>query len=381
MQNMRLLVVDDETGMRMAITRALVGYTIVLPEFDGESGLEIETAGSGEEALEILEARGCDILLLDYKLPGISGLEVLDKILADEIDCLTVMITAYASLETAVTATKRGAFDFLAKPFSPDELKAAVSKAAKHLILQRQARKLAEEKKQVRFELTSIVAHELKAPLGAVEGYLNLLQDRTLGDDLESYKQSVDRSVIRLHGMRKLISDLLDLTRIESGQKVRALSPLDLSAIARRSIETVTPDANERNIVVSLTCNGDPSFFGDPGEIEIVFNNLLTNAVKYNVDGGQVDISLECGSDDIRITVADTGIGMEPEDAARLFGEFVRIKNDKTKNIMGTGLGLSITKKIVQLYGGTISVTSTTDAGTTFVIALPRPQDKPETPL
>ncbi len=111
-------------------------------------------------------------------MPGISGLEVLDRLADMQTDMLTIMITAYASIETAVSATKRGAYDFLAKPFTPDELKSTIRKAAARLILAKQARKLAEEKQQVRFEFIRVLAHELKAPLNAVAGYLELIQKR-----------------------------------------------------------------------------------------------------------------------------------------------------------------------------------------------------------
>ena len=137
------------------------------------------------------------------------------------------MITAYASIETAVTATKRGAYDFLAKPFTPDELKSTIRKAAARLILAKQTRKLAEEKRQVRFEFIRVLGHELKAPLNAVEGYLRMFKDRSLGDDPAAYDEGIDRSLMRIDGMRKLIADLLDMTQIESGRKNRQLAEVD----------------------------------------------------------------------------------------------------------------------------------------------------------
>jgi signal transduction histidine kinase len=110
----------------------------------------------------------------------------------------------------------------------------------------------------------------------------------------------------------------------------------------------------------------------DRSELEIILNNLVSNAVKYNRDGGRVDVTLEPAVDGYgwRIRVADTGIGMKPEDAARLFQEFVRIKNDQTRNIAGTGLGLSIVRKLAQLYGGEATVESTHGVGSTFTVTL-----------
>ena len=139
------------------------------------------------------------------------------------------MITAYATFETAVQATKLGAYDFLAKPFSPEELRYAVRKATNQLILSRQARRLAEEKRQVRFNFISVLSHELKAPLNAIEGYLKILRTTEADQNL----QMIERSLVRLDGMQKLIFDLLDLTRIESGQSERVIRRLDLRELAQ----------------------------------------------------------------------------------------------------------------------------------------------------
>ena len=243
MNELRVLVIDDELGMRLGAERVLSGLTIDLPDVGEQVRFLVAQAESGEEGLEKIAAAVPDLVLLDHKLPGMSGLDVLDRLTADKRDVLTIMITAYASLETAISATKRGAYDFLAKPFTPAELKAAVRKAAHHVMLQRQARRLAEEKRQVRFQFISVLAHELKAPLAAIEGYLRIIQDRSAGDDQAAYDHMLDRSLVRLEGMRKLIVDLLDLTRIESGQKQRDLKDLDVREVARTSIETLLPSA------------------------------------------------------------------------------------------------------------------------------------------
>jgi signal transduction histidine kinase len=282
------------------------------------------------------------------------------------------MITAYASLETAVSAIKSGAFDFLAKPFTPQELKATIRKVADTLILARQARKLAEERRKVRFQFIRVLAHELKAPLNAVEGFLQIVLDKTAGDDPAVYDQMVERSVVRLRAMRKMIMDLLDLTRIESGEKVREVSEVDLRAIIDTAVETATPEARERDITIHVEAPETLTLTGDESELEIILNNLLSNAVKYNKDGGRVDLTARADEETITLQVADTGIGMAPEDAAKLFNDFVRIKNARTRNILGSGLGLSILKKLTQLYEGTIEVDSEPDRGSTFTVTLNR---------
>ena len=372
MDPLRVLIVDDELGMRLGVKRALSGLVFSIPDFNGEISFEITDADSGEQAQQVMRHSPVDILLLDHKLPGIQGLDLLDIVTREHRETLTIMVTAYASIETAISATRRGAYDFLAKPFTPTELKATIQKAARHLMLQRQARQLAREKRQLRFQLISVVSHELKSPLAAIEGYLQLLQDEKMGSDPGTRQHMIDRSLIRLDGMRKLIFDLLDLTRIESGQRPRELRNLDLIEHARFALEAAGPAAQARRISTRLEAPEHVEFLGDPTEIDSIFNNLVSNAVKYNKDGGSVVVSLDATDDTVTIRVRDTGIGISSQDRTRLFGEFVRIRNARTKDILGSGLGLSILKRLAALYRGDVVVESEPDVGSTFTVTLDR---------
>ena len=369
MDELRVLVVDDELGIRMAIAKALRNVVVEVPEFKSSFALVTDSAETAEDAYEMVKQNPPDILLLDQKLPGMSGIELLEKLVAEQVEVLTIMITAYASLETAVAATKSGAFDFLAKPFTPYELRACLFKAAKHIVLQRQAMKLVAERKRVRFEFLSVVAHELKSPTAAVEGYLMMMKDRVMGDTLDDYTDVMDRAIFRLSGMHKLIADLLDLTRIESGSKRRDVVDVDVLRIADLSADSGRELGKRRGITVDVHKDGETTMKADSGEIELIINNFVSNAVKYNRDQGHVDVTVGRTPDGMmRIQVRDTGIGMKPEDVKRLFGEFVRIKNEKTKRIEGSGLGLSIVKKLVDLYQGRIEVHSEWEVGTQFTV-------------
>ena len=373
MERLKLLVVDDEQPMREGVMRALRKFTVSLPYAEDDYGFDLFEAGTGEEALELIEKNPPDLVLLDYKLPGIKGLDVLDSITQRQLDILTVMITAYASLETAVSATRYGAYDFLAKPFTPEELRTAVQKATKHLVLSRQARKLSQEKRRVRFEFISVLAHELKSPLAAVEGYLRIMQEKSAGDSLAAYETMVGRSGTRLEGMRKMILDILDLTRIESGQKKRELVETDLREAAQAAIETAQSSAQERGVTIELHAPERASLLADRGELDIIFNNLVSNAVKYNRENGRVDLTIAVDYELAIITCRDTGIGLSEVEAQKLFHEFVRIKNAKTKNILGSGLGLSTVKKLAtEYYGGDVWVESAPDSGSTFTVTLRR---------
>jgi two-component system, sensor histidine kinase and response regulator len=367
---LNILVVDDEYGMRRGAERALRDITMNLPDINGEVRFSIRTAASGKELEERMNEGPTDILVLDHKLPDTTGLDILDRLNKSSIDILVIMITAYASLDTAVTATRRGAYDFLAKPFTPEELRGAVRKAARHLILQRQARRLAEEKRQVRFQFVSVLAHEMKAPIAAIEGYLQMIHERSVGDKLQDYDHMVDRCLLRIEGMRKLIADLLDLTSIESGQRQRKPTAIDLAEIARQSIENVKAEAQRRDISIQLDMPAGLIMEADRTELEMIFNNLISNSVKYNRDHGQVVITLGLSGDEVRIQVQDTGMGMPEEEPQPLFSVFSRIKNKKPRHILGSGLGLSTLKKIVMLYNGDIAVKSKPDVGSTFTATL-----------
>ncbi len=170
--------------------------------------------------------------------------------------------------------------------------------------------------------------------------------------------------------MKKLIFDLLDLTRIESGQKQRVFTDVALGELVATSIDLFQGEAAERGITIAVDCPADLSLRADSGEIEIVLNNLVSNAVKYNRDGGRVDVALRRADDTVTLTVADTGIGLTAGEAAKLFNEFTRIKNEHTVNILGSGLGLSTVKKLANLYGGDASVTSVAGEGSTFTVTL-----------
>ena len=374
MDRLRTLIVDDEPGMRTGAKRVLQNYRLRLPDLDADVAFDIELAADGAEARRRLDTGTYDLVLLDYKLPDASGLDILHEIKAKNLDLMAIMITAFSSLEVAVSATKNGAFDFLSKPFAPEELESVVAKAARNLLLERRARRLSEEKRRLRLEFISVLVHELKAPLGAVEGYLKLMKDRVLGENVASYDAAVNRSLVRTEGMRKLIYDMLDLARIEAGERKRALQPLDLAELARHVMETQQAEALQKRLTMTLHAPERLEWVADRGEMEIVFNNLLSNAVKYNRDGGEVEVTLAREGDTAVLRVRDTGIGLAPGETGRLFGEFVRIRNEKTMLIPGSGLGLSTARKLAQRYGGDITVESREDVGSVFELRLRQSQ-------
>ena len=365
-QPLRVLVVDDEEALGIGVRRVLEPFRVPTGDSHAEAALEVRTAKSGEEGLAVLKDFAADLVLLDYKLPGINGIEVLRQLSRSGGGPMVIMITAYASLETAVKATKMGSYDFLAKPFTPEELRYVVRKAAEHILLRRRAERLASERRRIRFEFLSVLAHELKAPLDAVEGYLDILVEKVPGQ----HAQMLGRCQERITGMKKLILDLLDLTRIESGEKNRDLRRIDLVGVMRRGVETQLPRAGKREVRIEVDAPAALEFLADEGEMDIVFNNLLSNAVKYNSPGGRVSVVLRRGPDGVELRVTDTGIGIAESDRQKLFKEFARIRNSHTAGIPGSGLGLSTVRKLAMLYGGDVTVESLAGKGSTFIVHL-----------
>ena len=180
----------------------------------------------------------------------------------------------------------------------------------------------------------------------------------------------MNRSLARCQQMRKLIADLLDMTQIESGQKQRHLEALNLRALAENAIDAQQAEAARRRLALALECPAPLPFTGDRGELDMILSNLVSNAVKYNRDGGRVSVTLARAGDQVTVAVGDTGIGLTPDEAKGLFRDFVRIKNKKTRSILGSGLGLAIVKRLAQLYGGDVTVASQPDVGSTFTVTL-----------
>lgn len=369
---LKVLVIDDEPGIRSGVSRILSNFTVSYPFMDEDFEFKVIEAASGEDGIRVLDSDKPDILLLDNKLPGIQGVDVLDYVRKKNLDITVAMITSYASLDVAIRATRDGATDFIPKPFTPQELKSSIENISKQQYLKRITHKMNTEGKKIRYQFLSVLSHELKAPLNAIEGYLRMMQEKQAGELIDDYATPIERSLQRISGMRNLIMDLLDFTKIRLERREEKIQQVDLAVIASNSIATVRPYAIQMEVNIDLDVRSDAVISADPDDMEIIFNNLISNAVKYNKVGGKVMITIDSTPSDVIIIFSDTGIGINKTDTENLFTEFVRIKNEKTKNISGSGLGLSIVKKVIELYHGSIKVESTVGTGSIFTVQLPK---------
>jgi two-component system, OmpR family, phosphate regulon sensor histidine kinase PhoR len=224
----------------------------------------------------------------------------------------------------------------------------------------------------VKSQFVSMVAHELKAPMAAVMGFMNLILDDNIGIKPEQQKDYIQRSSKRLQGLIEMVNDLLDISRMEIKKKEREIKELNIPEILKSNVDFLELELKKKGITATSNFEADlPPIKADNNEITRLYTNILSNAMKYNKENGKIEISVYKSGNYVVSKISDTGIGMKPEEKQNLFQEFFRVKNDQTRNIPGTGLGLSIVKRIVESYSGKIEVDSEFGKGTTFTIKFP----------
>ncbi len=483
MAKARILVVDDEYGVRSGIRQIL--------EFEG---YEVEDAGTGAEALTLLGKNDYDVALLDYRLPDIDGLSILQTIKATGLQMMTCMITAYANIDTAIAATRQGVDFFLPKPFLPDDLIGVVETLVRHKQARNDADRLrkeheaslmalAEEKTQThslvssmrdavlvvngagyvmlanramaallnlsedhvqarpvadvlaqgplapladalasplkdrtisqlsiadRSYMTSIVTfraedgtalgriltlsdisqvrrlamekerfirtmvHELKSPLGAIRGLVEVAADKSLGNDIDAYLPMLLRAEDRIDGLVQLIGDLLSLSRSEQAEGSAEPELLKVEPAVQKALDMQAERLAAGKIAARTDVEADlPPVLLPADDLEMILINLVGNAVKYNKVGGSVTIRARHDGEWVRIDVEDTGIGIAKENLDHVMTEFFREKRPETRSLEGSGLGLAIVKRLAERAGGRLDVTSQEGAGSTFSVLLP----------
>ncbi len=357
------MVVDDERVV-------LHSCRAILSEHD----YEIETVLSGEEGLHLVESRSFDVALIDLKMPGMPGMELIGRIKELRPEIVNVVITGFATVETAVEAMKKGAFDYVCKPFTPEELEVVVQKALETKRLHEAIAKAEEEKE--RFVLT--IYHQLKSPVGIIQGYVENLLKGVPGEEQER-TAILDRCLKRAGALRQLLEDLLSLSRLQSEKLEQQAESVNLDALLRELVEGWQARAHEKDLALELLVDPElPSITADRKQIEHLFMNLIDNAFKYNRQDGTVRVRATPNQEGIRVEISDTGLGVPEDDIPNIFDEFYRCRSDETRMTPGTGLGLPIVKRIVETHGGRIKVESELGKGTTVRVWLPFHQMKGE---
>jgi len=344
-----------------------------------KDGFQTETAEDGSIGLEKTKEIKPDLVLVDLKMPGISGMEVLEKIKEVDPNIISVVITGYATVESAVDAMKIGAYDFLPKPFSPDQLRIIIRRGLERRKLILETESLRQEKKLMEENFITMVSHQLRSPLVAIIQYYEVILGGMAGDVPEKQKEIIQKTKARLEGLLNLITDWLDVARLDSGQIVDNIKPLSAKKIITKVIEDLQPLTQEEKISLELgSCSKNDVVQGDADTLEQVFSNLVINAIRYNRPNGKVTVSITENADYIAIEVQDTGIGMAKEHLPFIFDQFFRVKKGEDQKVKGTGLGLSIAKKIVDAHKGSIQVSSELGKGSNFTVLLPKQKGRNE---
>jgi two-component system, OmpR family, phosphate regulon sensor histidine kinase PhoR len=223
----------------------------------------------------------------------------------------------------------------------------------------------------------NMVSHELRSPLGTIKQQIAVILEGLAGDLNDKQRDMLGRSQTKIENLLNLINDLLDVAKIESGRGFEEHVPLDLHQILHDMIEFMQEKAQNQQVDLKLETDGDiPLIQADRRSMEEIFNNLISNAINYSPDGGQVRVKMARRDGFLEIVVSDTGVGIDPEELPKIFEKFYRVKHPKTRQVVGTGLGLAIVKGVVDSHGGSIKVKSEPGAGTTFCILLPALEER-----
>jgi signal transduction histidine kinase len=361
-----VIVIDDDEIMRLSCQQILV-----------KSGYKVETFGNGQDGIRRIRQVRPPLLVVDIKMPELDGFEVINLVRQIDPDLVIVVITGYATIETAVDAMKAGAYDFLPKPFTPSELRLIIDRGYERWRLTKEAQQLRREKEEVERKFITLVSHQLKAPLVAVKQYLDVMLHSFRDQLPETCREWVTRSQLRLGEMLTIIQDWLALSKIDRGTFCDRSAATEISGLVRELIQSQQQLPDSADIKIETDVASDlPCVAGDPTSIGMVVSNLISNAVKYNHPGGSVRVGLSYGEGFVNLEVKDTGIGIPEECIPRLFEEFYRVRSQETQEIPGTGLGLVICKRILTELGGSIRVESKSGEGTSVLVRLPATEKK-----
>jgi signal transduction histidine kinase len=244
------------------------------------------------------------------------------------------------------------------------------------------ALKTVEDISKKKSEFISAVSHELRTPLTSIKGYASILMTGKVGDIPEAVKERLGKINLHSDNLVKLINDLLDISRIESGRVEMKTSPQKMRPIADNIADLLTPQLQNKGVALRVNIAQDlPEIEVDSSQVERVFINLVGNAIKFTPPGGSITINGHINRDrnESIFEVADTGIGITKEDLSKIFDEFYRVDNEINLNVKGTGLGLALAKNIVEAHYGKMWVTSEVGAGTTFHFTIPVKHEPRET--
>ncbi|MDD4956860.1 MAG: hybrid sensor histidine kinase/response regulator [Candidatus Omnitrophica bacterium] len=375
-----LLVVDDEASILNTIKRLLRG------EHYG-----VLTTSDPEEALSIIAGEKIKVIISDQHMPGVSGIELLSRVKEKYPDVVRIMFTGYTDMTIAEEAINRGeVYRFINKPWDDRGLRNIINDALEKYDMVMRNRILAEElarantglvdaneklrnmyEKQKDF--SSTVSHELKSPLATINLMLDVLISGTPGELTPRQKDLLEKT--RKHGerLRRLIEDILDLSKMESGRDELVRQPDDMNSLIHDVVDVLGLMAGQKGLKVEAELSpGIPAVNMNRDKMNQVIFNLVDNAIKFT-DRGSITVKSDLSEDGaaVLVSVVDTGMGIAGTDKEKLFDKFRQLGDPATRKTGGTGLGLAICREIVQRHGGRIWVESDPGRGSVFSFTIP----------
>ena len=368
-----ILNVDDTEAMRYQKTRVLRA-----------AGYEVVEAGTGARALQMVRELLPDLVLMDVKLPDMSGIEVCRQIKSDPASRLIPVIQVSATFITEKDQQEGllgGADIYLTEPLEAKVLETVVSTllqlhrteaGLRETVLREQAaRAQAEEATRLKDEFLANLSHELRTPMNIIIGWAHLLRSGPLTDEQKiRAAEAIERAA---RSQAQLIEDLLDVSRIVTGKFRMEMQDVKLGSVLKSAVDNQRMVASAKQIIVTLTQEADDVVIkGDPDRLQQVFWNLLSNAVKFTPVNGAVDVRMYQTGDEVIVSVTDTGIGITSDFLPHVFDRFRQADSTSTRQHTGMGLGLAIVRHVVELHGGKVRAESGgVDAGSSFVVTLP----------
>src|SRR5882672_9343023 len=362
-----VLVVDDEESVATTIEAIL--------RLDGH---EVTAVTSGADAVRLLNQRQFDIVLTDLRLADIDGVEVLKEVQKTSPDTAAIMLTGYASLESAISALRSGAYDYLMKPSDVEELRATINRAIERRELRRRLVEL-EEVDRLKTQFLSMASHELRTPLTAVSGFIQVARRRLARaaereevdwkDEARRATETLELAQRQSRRLGRLVDELLDVSRLQLGRVELHNTDIDVIAAMRETLERTRLQDPTRLFELKEDA-GMATVLGDRDRIDQVFENLISNAMKYSPADSPVTVTVTIEDDEAHIAVRDRGIGIAPDELESIFNLFYRSPDPRAGHVSGLGLGLFISREIIKRHGGSLSAESGKD-GSTFHVRLP----------
>jgi two-component system, sensor histidine kinase and response regulator len=356
----KIIIIDDEEVVLDSCVQILEGRNY-----------DVFTAPDGLQGIKLVEEKNPDLVFIDLKMPGLPGLEVLEKIHSQDDTIVNVVITGYATVDSAVEAMKSGAYDFLPKPFTPDEFRLITKRGIERRRLMVDTITLRREKEMLRENFAAIVSHELKSPLGAIQQNLYALSGELTGKLSESQNAKLERMKLRIDDLIKLINSWLRVYSVDISKIKENFAPLSISLLLAKAIESAEPHAVRKDIrILTKIAENISRIEGDETSLVEALVNIIGNAVKYSYAGSQVKVFAAEKDGMVEISISDTGVGIPEEELPNVLSDFYRGSKEQSDD-SSHGIGLTISRKIIEAHDGTILLTSKPSIGTTFTIRIP----------